>query len=153
MKKNTIRILGIILVMLLPALAACGTLKTDTIEDHQGQFGFALTGKGIQVETLKEDHDHAWDGHYCAWLVKLSGEVAGSDFDPALMREGVEWRAEQGLDLVNSHYRLDNKKSLFLLNKDGHYRSEILVEKGGEHYLAVIYDQDTDVYCFIYGTY
>ena len=153
MKKHLSLIISLCLILILSMLAGCGTPEMDTIEDHQSQFGFALTGKGIQVETIKEDHDHAWDGHCCAWLVKLSGEIAGSDFDPALMREGVEWRAEQGLDLVNSHYRLDNKKSLFLLNKDGHYRSEILVEKGGEHYLAVIYDQDTDVYCFIYGTY
>ena len=153
MKKHIGFLYTLCLILVLAALSGCIAEHKDTLEDHEAQFGFALTGKGIQIETLKEDHDHSWDGYWCAWLVKLSGEVAGSDFDPAKMEEGVEWRAEQGLNLVNSHYRLDNKKSLFLINRDGHYRSKIWVEKNKTHYFAVIYDQDADTYCCIYGTY
>ena len=151
MKKHTGFVYTICLILVLSALSGCIGERKDTLKDHAAQFGFAL--KEIQVETLAEDHDHAWDGHWCAWLVKLSGEVAGSDFDPALMREGVESRAEQGLDLVNAHYRLDNKESLFLLNRDREYRSRIWVETNKEHYFAVIYDPGANLYCCIYGTY
>jgi hypothetical protein len=151
MKKHISLISSLCLILILSMIAGCGAPEKDSLEDHEAQFGFSL--KGLQIETLKEDHDHAWDGSTCAWLVRLSGEVAGSDFDPAAMEEGVEYRAEQGLNLVNSHYRLDNKKSLLLINRDGHYRSKIWVEKNKIHYFAVIYDQDADTYCCIYGTY
>ena len=151
MKKHTGFVYTICLILVLSALSGCIGERKDTLKDHAAQFGFAL--KEIQVETLAEDHDHAWDGNTCAWLVKLSGPVSGSDFDPDHLEKGVIWRADEALDLVNAHYRLDNKKSLFLLNKDGHYRSTVLRENGGEHYLTIIYDQDTDVYCCIYGTY
>ena len=151
MKKHLSLISSLCLILILSMFAGCGTPKMDTLEDHEAQFGFSL--KGLQVETLKEDHDHAWDGHWCAWLVKLSGEVAGSDFDPEAMEEGVGSRAEQGLYLVNSHYRLDNKKSLFLINRDGHYRSRLWYQQGAKYCFSVIYDQDADTYCCIYGAY
>ena len=148
MKKNTIRILGILLALLLPALAACGTPHVDTLDEYQEQFGFSL--KGIETEVLKETHDHAWDGWHCAFLVKMAGAIEGSDFDPATFREGVSYSTEQLLNMVNQHYRLDNKKSLFLLNRDGHYRSKIWVEKNTARTFTVIYGQDEDVYCCIY---
>ena len=151
MKKTLLRLISITLVPVLFALTACGTPHIDTLDEYQEQFGFSL--KGIETEVLKETHDHGWDVWRCAFLVKMTGAVQDSDFDPVSMKEGVSYSAKQALDLINAHYRLDNKKSLFLLNRDGHYRSKIFVDKGARHYFAVIYDQDADVYCCIYGSY
>ena len=151
MKKHTGFLYTLCLILVLAALSGCMAEHKDTPEDHAAQFGFSL--KGIQVEVFGEDHDHSWDGNRCTWIVKLSGEISGTVFDPAELKEGVRPHAEEALALANAHYRLDNKKSLFLLNKDGHYCSNILVEKGAQHYLAIIYDQDAAVYCLIYSAY
>ena len=148
MKKHLSLISSLCLILILSMFAGCGTPKMDTLEDHEAQFGFSL--KGLQVETLKEDHDHAWDGWHCAFLVKMTGTIEGSDFDPATFREGVSYSTEQLLNMVNQDYRLDNKLSLFLLNRDGHYRSKIWVEKNTARTFTVIYGQDEDVYCCIY---
>lgn len=126
-------------------------LDYDVIDDYPEQFGFSL--KGIRAEVLSEGHDHAWDGRRCAFLLRLTGEVSGGGLDPASMEDGVNWRAKEALDLANANYRLAHQKSLFLLNRDGHYRSTVFVDNGAKHYFAVIYDQDTDVYCCIYGPY
>ena len=148
MKKTLLRLISITLVPVLFALTACGTPHIDTLDEYQDQFGFSL--KGIETEVLKETHDHAWDGRLCAFLVKMTGTIEGSDFDPATFQEGVSYSSELKLDMANQHYRLDNKRSLFLLNRDGHYRSKIWVEKNTARTFTVIYDRDEKVYCCIY---
>ena len=148
MKKTLLRLISIAFVPVLFALAACGTPHIDTFDEYQEQFGFSL--KGIETEVLKETHDHAWDGRHCAFLVKMTGAIEGSDFDPATFQEGVSYSSELKLNMVNQDYRLDNKLSLFLLSRDGHYCSKIWVEKNTARTFTVIYGQDEDVYCCIY---
>ena len=148
MKKLIRRIFCLSLVPILLVFAACGKPHVDTLDEYPEQFGFSL--KGIETEVLKETHSHAWDGRHCAFLVKMTGAIGGSDFDPASFQEGVSYSTEQLLNMVNQHYRLDNKLSLFLLSRDGHYRSKIWVEKNTARTFTVIYGQDEDVYCCIY---
>lgn len=149
MKKHLLRILSLILVPILFAAAGCGTPHIDTLDEYPEQFGFSLNG--IETEILKEDHSHGWDGRRCTFLVKMTGVIEGSDFDPATFQEGVSYSSELLLNNTNAHYRLDNKLSLFLLNRDGHYRSKIWVEKNTARTFTVIYGQDEGVYCCIYN--
>jgi hypothetical protein len=143
-KKILNRFIGLFSVLLL--FSGCFQERTPSLYDYQAEYGFSL--EGIQIETVEAIHVSAFRDPWTTFILRMTGTVKGSDFDPELMAEGVTEKAEFELEIMNSGYRQRYGKAFLTLQKDGNYRSTQWFF-GPYKCCVVIYEEQSQLYYII----
>ena len=148
-KKSRLLIAVLLILVTIGACTAARFLIPPSIHPYQKQFGFSLDN--IKTEITDHVKIEAFRDPSSAYIVKMSGDIQGSDFDPATMIKGVSASVTTIVNMVNADLKAEGKQPLFTLEQDGDYYCRQYKSNTDSSTFTVIYDHKKQLYYMIWA--
>ena len=157
-KRTAVRVILVLAVILGGLFGLYKLMTRPSLAGYQKNFDFSL--KGLRVVIVDHYYEEAFQDPWSGYVVRVSGSVSGSVFDPATMDEGLPDVVKNTLALNNSDMLAAGREPLFKETAGAAYRTRILVDKTKtdhperlDNRLFIIYAPAEELYYVFYETF